>query len=239
MDRKTIHKWVWFSLAGISKSAGKVDRLAYFPEMDLPAAISLPTNKVDVVLSVEDASIALSSIATKYPSSRPSVLEHSESLGASAPLRYPATISGGSLFQVIAYSIDCSAPPFPVFVCAYFINGIGLALQNAQSVGIEFVIWFAPSLVGAVAVAIIGVLLGPMYPIAMNHCGRVFPRKLLPAQSAGLLDPVRQGLALVPFMAGAVTSKAGIETLQPVLVGILGFMTVLWALIPKSAQRND
>lgn len=35
----------------------------------------------------------------------------------------------GSLFQVIAYSIACSAPPFPVFVFAFFINGIGMAVQ--------------------------------------------------------------------------------------------------------------
>ncbi|KAG9317097.1 hypothetical protein JVU11DRAFT_1284 [Chiua virens] len=41
----------------------------------------------------------------------------------------------GSLFQVAAYSIASSAPPFPVFVFSYFLSGIGMAVQNAQSVG--------------------------------------------------------------------------------------------------------
>ena len=34
----------------------------------------------------------------------------------------------GSIFQVIASAIQSSAPPFPVFVMAYTINGIGGAL---------------------------------------------------------------------------------------------------------------
>ncbi|KAH0839564.1 MFS general substrate transporter [Lanmaoa asiatica] len=463
--------------------------------MDLPAAVSLPATKVDVGLSVEDTSIALGSIATKYPPSpRPSVLKYSEDLGPFP--NAPVVNSGGhgslscdihttfetkpqilknrgyiqfvtlcwfiylegwndgtngpllpriqrvygvgyavvslifvfaclgfitgalsnvvlteklgfgkvtrSLFQVIAYSIECCAPPFPVFVFAYFINGIGLALQNAQSVGyiasfeenaetkmgggalssplvatqfsqlsrwsfhyftslgiavintvalivvfrlkrqeeclaqigissgpkqtsehshfrqiftlkdvhllasfilfyvgaevtmggwivtyiidvrgggvssgyistgffgglmvgrvallwigerlalliysvcaigLELVIWFMPSLVGdAVAVAIIGLLMGPMYPIAMNHCGRVFPRWLLTGAIGWIAGSGQAGSALVPFMAGAIASKAGIATLQPVLVGILGFMTVIWVLVPKSARRRD
>jgi hypothetical protein len=35
----------------------------------------------------------------------------------------------GSLLQVIAYAIQSSAPPFPVFVLAYFINGVGGVFQ--------------------------------------------------------------------------------------------------------------
>ena len=74
-----------------------------------------------------------------------------------------------------------------------------------------------PSLVGdAVAVAIIGLLMGPMYPIAMNHCGRVFPRWLLTGAIGWVAGSGQAGSALVPFMAGAIASKAGIATLQPV-----------------------
>ena len=35
----------------------------------------------------------------------------------------------GSLFQVAAYAIDSPAPPFPVMVFAYFLAGLGIALQ--------------------------------------------------------------------------------------------------------------
>lgn len=44
---------------------------------------------------------------------------------------------------------------------------------------LEFTIWFIPSLIGnAVAVSLVGVMLGPMYPIVMSQAGRVIPRKV-------------------------------------------------------------
>ncbi|KAF8155523.1 MFS general substrate transporter [Crassisporium funariophilum] len=39
----------------------------------------------------------------------------------------------GCLCQVVAFAIQAAAPPFPVFVMAYAINGMGLALQDAQA----------------------------------------------------------------------------------------------------------
>lgn len=42
------------------------------------------------------------------------------------------------------------------------------------------VVWRVQSLAGDVAsVAVLGAVLGPMYPVAMNECGRVLPRALL------------------------------------------------------------
>lgn len=33
------------------------------------------------------------------------------------------------MLQVIAYALQAPAPPFPVFVIAYVINGVGIAMQ--------------------------------------------------------------------------------------------------------------
>ncbi|KAF9242916.1 MFS general substrate transporter [Melanogaster broomeanus] len=107
---------------------------------------------------------------------------------------------------------------------------------------LEIVVWLVPSLVGdAVAVAIIGMLLGPMYPIAMNHCSRVLPPWLLTGSIGWIAGSGQAGSALFPFVVGVISSKAGIKTLQPALVGILSLMTVLWALVPKSSgsRRHD
>ncbi|KAI0322837.1 MFS general substrate transporter [Amylostereum chailletii] len=41
----------------------------------------------------------------------------------------------GSLAQTIGYCFQSPAPPFPVFVIGYGINGFGLALQDAQANG--------------------------------------------------------------------------------------------------------
>ncbi|ELU40980.1 MFS_1 domain-containing protein [Rhizoctonia solani AG-1 IA] len=40
---------------------------------------------------------------------------------------------GGSLFQIVAYSILSTTPPFPAMCVALTINGIGMSLQNAQT----------------------------------------------------------------------------------------------------------
>jgi len=37
--------------------------------------------------------------------------------------------------QIIAFSIQASAPPFPSFVIAYTINGFGESLEDAQANG--------------------------------------------------------------------------------------------------------
>lgn len=41
----------------------------------------------------------------------------------------------GSCLQVLSYLLQLAIPPFPIFVCSFFITGIGLALQDAQANG--------------------------------------------------------------------------------------------------------
>lgn len=41
----------------------------------------------------------------------------------------------GSLFQVVAFSMQSLQPPFPFLIIAYFFNGFGAGLQNAQANG--------------------------------------------------------------------------------------------------------
>ena len=45
-------------------------------------------------------------------------------------------IVGGSLCQVVAYAIQASAPPFPLFCLAGAVNGFGISIQDAQANGL-------------------------------------------------------------------------------------------------------
>ena len=86
-------------------------------------------------------------------------------------------------------------------------------------VSLELLIWFTPSLVGdAISVSIIGLLLGPMYPITMNHSGKVLPPWILTGAIGWLAGFGQAGSALLPFMTGAVAEKWGIRSLQPLWV---------------------
>jgi fucose permease len=41
----------------------------------------------------------------------------------------------GSVMQMIAYTLQAPGLPFPVFVMAFTINGVGIAIQDAQATG--------------------------------------------------------------------------------------------------------
>ncbi|KAF8191728.1 MFS general substrate transporter [Pholiota molesta] len=50
-------------------------------------------------------------------------------------LGFGRTLIFGSVLQLAAYCIQCSAPPYPVFVLGYVISGMGISLQDAQANG--------------------------------------------------------------------------------------------------------
>lgn len=91
-----------------------------------------------------------------------------------------------------------------------------LTLVDLITSSLELVVWLVPSLIGgAVAVSLIGVLLGPIYPIVMNESGRILPRWLLTGCIGWIAGLGQTGSAALPFLTGAIASKTGIESLQP------------------------
>ncbi|KAJ7252372.1 MFS general substrate transporter [Mycena haematopus] len=106
-------------------------------------------------------------------------------------------------------------------------------IYGLLALALELVIWLVPSLIGgAISVAIVGLALGPIYPIAMNHAGRVFPPWLLAGAIGWIAGVATIGAAVIPFVTGAIASKTGLKSLEPVVVTMLGAMLVLWALVP-------
>ncbi|KAJ7485283.1 major facilitator superfamily domain-containing protein, partial [Mycena latifolia] len=113
-----------------------------------------------------------------------------------------------------------------------------LYLYSVLAIGLELVVWLVPSLIGdAVAVSLVGVLLGPIFPITMNHAGRVLPRWLLTGSIGWIAGFGQAGSAVFPFMTGAIATKTGIKALQPLLISMMSFMLILWALVPSSPRR--
>ncbi|KAJ7927608.1 MFS general substrate transporter [Mycena leptocephala] len=113
-----------------------------------------------------------------------------------------------------------------------------LYIYAALAISLELVVWFVPSLIGdAVTVSLIGVLLGPIYPIVMNHAGRVVPRWLLSGSIGWIAGFGQTGSAILPFVTGAIASKTGIRTLQPFLISMMAMLPILWALVPIAPRK--
>ncbi|KAG5649600.1 hypothetical protein H0H81_002891 [Sphagnurus paluster] len=93
---------------------------------------------------------------------------------------------------------------------------LAVFLYALLAISLELVVWLVPSLIGnAVAVSLVGLLLGPMYPIAISHAGRVLPRWILTGAIGWIAGFGQAGSAVLPFLTGSLAAKFGIKSLQP------------------------
>ena len=66
-----------------------------------------------------------------------------------------------------------------------------------------------------------GVILGPMFPIALNHTARILPRHLINGTLGWISACGAVGNTLLSYITGEMASKLGIESLQPLWVSYL------------------
>ncbi|KAJ7572004.1 MFS general substrate transporter [Mycena floridula] len=105
------------------------------------------------------------------------------------------------------------------------------------ALGLEFILWFVPSIVGdAVAVGLLGFVIGPWYPIAMNHAARIIPPWLLAPCMGWLAGFGQAGSALFPFITGVVFEKVGIQSFPPILIGMMITAIAIWTVVLKSSS---
>ncbi|TFK91514.1 MFS general substrate transporter [Polyporus arcularius HHB13444] len=109
-----------------------------------------------------------------------------------------------------------------------------LFIYALLAIVLEVTVWVVPSLIeNGVAVAFIGLLLGPMYPILVHHSTHILPRWLLTGCMGYISSIGQTGSAVLPFLTGLLASKFGIASLQPFIVSMMSVMMVVWALVPR------
>ncbi|KAG8690195.1 hypothetical protein FRC09_012093 [Ceratobasidium sp. 395] len=72
----------------------------------------------------------------------------------------------------------------------------------------------------------------------MNITGKIVPRWILTGSIGWIASFGQAGSAVFPFMTGALAQKHGVKVLQPMLVGMIAAMLVLWTLIPTVPKRR-
>ncbi|TFY68003.1 hypothetical protein EVJ58_g1273 [Rhodofomes roseus] len=102
---------------------------------------------------------------------------------------------------------------------------------------LEVTIWVVPSLIeNAIAVSVVGLLMGPIYPVLMNQSTGILPKWLLTG-CLGYIGGIGQaGSAVLPFITGLISSKFGIASLQPFIVSMMSTMIIIWAIVPKARR---
>jgi len=113
-------------------------------------------------------------------------------------------------------------------------------LYITLAIGLEVTVWVTPSLIqNAVAVSLVGLLLGPIYPIVMNMMGRFLPHSVLSGAVGWISGFGQAGSAVLPFITGTMASKFGVQSLQPLVIGVMGMMLGLWCTVPNDVRREE
>jgi fucose permease len=113
-------------------------------------------------------------------------------------------------------------------------------LYLAICVGFELIFWLVPSLVvSAVAVAFLGMFLGPLFPTAIIVVTKLLPRHLHVGSIGFGTALGGSGGAIFPFIVGAVAQAKGVKTLQPIILAMLGAISGLWLLLPRAGKKSQ
>ncbi|KAI0533617.1 major facilitator superfamily transporter [Xylaria digitata] len=104
----------------------------------------------------------------------------------------------------------------------------------------QLLVWFVPNIIGeAVSLAIVGLLLGPIYPCAAT----VFTRNLSRQEQVSGLGVISafgsSGGAVAPFTTGLLAQAAGTFVLHPIAIGLFGAMLVCWFVLPTTRKRSE
>lgn len=92
----------------------------------------------------------------------------------------------------------------------------------------------------AVAVALQGFFLGPLFPNVVLLANRLLPRRdhVLVIGFASAFSGC--GAAVLPFLTGLLAqSTAGVQVLQPIVLSLLTILLLIWLLFPKLQEKQD
>ncbi|KAL4890214.1 major facilitator superfamily domain-containing protein [Aspergillus ambiguus] len=108
------------------------------------------------------------------------------------------------------------------------------------SAAFQLMTWLIPNVIGdAVAVAIVGLLLGPVYPCATAVFSKLLPRAVQVSSLSFISAMGSSGGAVSPFFTGLLAQNVGTFVLHPICIGLYGVMLMGWACLPKISKRSD
>lgn len=143
-------------------------------------------------------------------------------------------------------------------VTAGFFGGITLGrfllVQPAKRVGekasvfglvigaaaFQLLVWLVPNVIGdAVAVSVVGLLLGPIYPCTMTVFSRLLPKDIQMSSLSFTSAMGSSGGAVAPFFTGLLAQKVGTVVLHPIAISLFIVMEISWGLLPKTVKRTE
>lgn len=117
---------------------------------------------------------------------------------------------------------------------------LSVVLFVVGSIAFQIVTWLLPNVIGnAVAVAIVGLLLGPIYPCCAAVFTTLLPRRIQ-ISSLGFISAMgSSGGAVAPLVTGLLASRVGTMVLHPICIGLYCTMIAAWMSLPRISKRSE
>jgi fucose permease len=114
---------------------------------------------------------------------------------------------------------------------------IGLIIGAAA---FQLLVWLVPSIItDAVAEAIVGVFLGPVYPCATAVFSRLLPRNIQISSLGFVASMGSSGGAVAPFFTGLLAQKVGTVVLHPICLALFVAMEISWLMLPRTTKHRE
>ena len=105
---------------------------------------------------------------------------------------------------------------------------------------LELFFWLIPQFyVSAVAVALQGFFLGPLFPAVVVAATKLLPRHLHVSAIGFAAAFGGGGAAILPFAVGAIAQSKGVQVLQPIILALVAVLFVLWLCLPRFNKKRD
>lgn len=106
--------------------------------------------------------------------------------------------------------------------------------------GLELLFWLVPQfIVSAVAVALQGFFLGPLFPAVVVAATKSLPKHLHISAVGFAAAFGGGGGAVLPFAVGAIAQSKGVGVLQPIILALLGVLVMLWLALPNFNKKKE
>ncbi|KAF2483117.1 major facilitator superfamily domain-containing protein [Neohortaea acidophila] len=116
-----------------------------------------------------------------------------------------------------------------------FVFGLGVGV-----VVFQILAWQIPNVIGdSVAVSIIGLLLGPVYPCAQTIFTQLLPGSVQVSAIGFISSAGSSGGAVVPFVTGTLAQAVGTFVLHPVCIAFCVVMLGCWVGLPRQIKRTE
>lgn len=117
---------------------------------------------------------------------------------------------------------------------------LAVFLLIAGAAACQLLVWLIPNIIGnAVAEAIVGVFLGPVYPCATGVFSKLLPRSIQIVSLSFTTSMGSSGGAVVPLITGLMSQSLSTVVLHPIVLISFAAMTVAWAFLPRLGKRTE